>query len=123
MNNFEAGQACTVVLNKYSISLQQEQNFKNEPSMEDKVLQTNEVEYNLLTWSGWDKSFPHAASLGVLEMIQHLSDWCNGITQCDSVKGHLSLECQMQLKEIGISKPFKIKNSPLITGKSIPWDT
>ena len=58
-----------MVFNKYSIGLQQEQNFKNEPSMEDKVLETNEVEYNLLTWSDWAKYLPHAGSLGELEMM------------------------------------------------------
>lgn len=69
MNDFEAGQAHTVVLNKYSVGLQQEQKFRNESSMENKVLKTNEVEYNPLTWSDWAKSLPHAGSLYVLEMI------------------------------------------------------
>ena len=69
MNDFEGGQAHTVVLSKYSVGLQQEQNFKNKPSMKDKVLKTNEVEYNLLTCSDWAKTLPCAGSLGVLEMI------------------------------------------------------
>lgn len=68
MNDWQAAQADTVVLNKYSIALQKEQNFKHQPSMDDKVLKTNEVEYNLLTWSDQAKCLPHAGSLGMLEV-------------------------------------------------------
>lgn len=69
MNDFEGGQGYSVFLNIYSIGLQQEQNFKNEPSMEDKVLKKNEAGYKLWTWSDWAKSLPHAGSLAVLGMI------------------------------------------------------
>lgn len=48
------------------MGLQQKQNFKNEPSMEDKILKKNEAEYKLWTWSDWAKSLPHAGSLAVL---------------------------------------------------------
>lgn len=44
MDDLEAGQAHSEVLNWYATGLQQEQIFQNETSMKDKVLKTNEVE-------------------------------------------------------------------------------